>query len=96
MMDKKKAETDILQFIEDAFRTVGAFNNDSIKDEEQHIDTLMDYLKNTDMTEDQWMEAEPLVSELVRVSGVAGFKRGFGIATRIIMAGMNIGGVLDK
>lgn len=91
MMEKIIAEEDILQFIDDAFSTAGAFGygtKEQAKESERAVDTLMEYLGTLDVSDQQCMEVEPLVSELARVSGVEGFKRGFSIALRIMIAGL--------
>lgn len=92
MMDKIVAEEDILLFIDDALNTVGAFGygtGEREKKSEAAIDTLMEYLEASDMTEDQCYKAEPLVSEIARVGHEEGFKHGFSTALRIVIAGLN-------
>ncbi len=49
----------------------------------------MKYLEASSMTDTQCYEVEPLASELARVSQDEGFKRGFSIALRIMIAGLN-------
>ena len=96
MIDKIVAEEDILQFIDNAVCDAGAFGYGSEQQEKESIkafDTLMAFLDESGMSNQQCMEAEPLVLELARSNQTEGFKRGFSIALRIVMAGLHNGPV---
>ncbi|MCI8507288.1 MAG: hypothetical protein HFJ06_01805 [Lachnospiraceae bacterium] len=92
MTEQITAEKDILQFIDDAFCAAEAFGygtRKKSKESEDAMDDLMKYLEASSMTDTQCYEVEPLASELARVSQDEGFKRGFSIALRIMIAGLN-------
>ncbi len=92
MTDQMVAEKDILQFIDNAFCAAEAFGYGTRKksrESENTMDELMKYLETSGMTENQCYEVEPLASELARISQDEGFKRGFSIALRIMIAGLN-------
>lgn len=86
-------ETDILKLLDNAVCSAGAFGfgTSQINEETKAVETLNEYLEQTDIGKEDLYEVETLIGSVLNASETVGFKRGFGVAIRCIMEGLNAG-----
>lgn len=87
------AETDMIAFIDAAICSAGAFGFGTDRDPEQSksMDVVMNYLEQAGMERKHMIKVEPLLSNMQITTEKEAFKRGFSIALRIVIEGLNAG-----
>lgn len=93
MKTEETTEKDILHYLDDALAAAQVFGYslEQRAAEEEAIEKFMTYLKeDTDISKKQWMKAEEMTGEMVVAVEKQGFKRGFGVAIRLVMEGMAV------
>jgi len=87
------AETDMIAFIDEAVCGAGAFGFGTDRDTEQSqsMNVVMNYLEQAGMERKHMIKVEPLLSNMQISAEKEAFKRGFNIALRIVIEGLNAG-----
>lgn len=87
------AETDMIAFIDEAVCDAGAFGfgTDRDTEESQSMSIVMNYLEQAGLERKHLIKVEPLLSDMQTSSEKEAFKRGFNIALRIMIEGLNAG-----
>ena len=92
-VDRIVAETDMIAFIDAAISTVGAFGFATSQETEQSqaMDTIMNCLEEAGLERKYMLKVETMLSDLQIATEKEAFKRGFNIALRILIEGLNAG-----
>lgn len=92
-VDRIVAETDMIAFIDAAICTVGAFGFATSQETEQSqaMDTIMNCLEEAGLERKYMLKMETMLSDLQIAAEKEAFKRGFNIALRILIEGLNAG-----
>lgn len=92
-VDRIVAETDMIAFIDEAICGAGAFGFATNRENEQSqaISMVMNYLEDAGMERKHMLKVEPMLSDLQIAAEKEAFKRGFNIALRIVIEGLNAG-----
>ena len=92
-VDRIAAETDMIAFIDEAICGVGAFGFATNRENEQSqtMSNIMNYLEDAGLEREHMLKVEPMLSDLQNIAEKESFKRGFNIALRIVIEGLNAG-----
>lgn len=89
-INRLMAETDIMQFLNSCFSNAHAYGygTDAETPGKKALGSLYQGLENLNVTEEQLLEVDDLISEVARACEVEGFKKGFHIALQIVVSGL--------
>lgn len=92
-IDRIVAETDMIAFIDEVVCDAGAFGFGTNRDTEQSqsMSIVMNYLEEAGLEREHVVKVEPLLLNMQISSEKEAFKRGFNIALRIMIEGLNAG-----
>lgn len=92
-IDRIVAETDMIAFIDEAICGVGAFGFATNRENEQSrtMSNIMDYLEEAGLERELLLKVETMLCDLQNVTEKESFKRGFNIALRVVIEGLNAG-----